>query len=113
MIRSTVRTEISLLPRRLQMRKPPASGWRFCSSYTSIITGSQALRDEVFGAELWCSREAKVSRSKRPIHSVMVGRETCKNRLILVLLQPCTYSWMTCNLSLGRFGITVIVEERQ
>src|SRR2546426_8473434 len=84
MIRSTVRTEISLLPRRLQMRKPPASGWRFCSWYTSIITGSQALRDGVFGAELWSSSEAKLSRSKRPIHSVMVGRETCKNRLILV-----------------------------
>src|SRR5437667_10609184 len=99
MIRATVRTERALLPRRLHMRKPPASGWRFCSWYPSIITGSQALRDGVFGAALGCSSEAKLSRSKRPIHSVMVGRETCKNRLRRVLLLPGTASWMTCHLA--------------
>ena len=46
------------------------------------------MRAGVFGAELWSSRLAKLSRSKRSIQALMVGRETCKNRLILVLLQP-------------------------
>ena len=47
------------------------------------------MRTVVFGARLLSSKRARLSASKRAIHVVMVGRETCKNRLILRLLQPC------------------------
>ena len=35
------------------------------------------------------SRLAAFCASKRVIHMGMVGRETCKNRLILRFVQPC------------------------
>jgi len=43
--------------------------------------GSQAGRPVGWGARLWSSSLAVLSASKRVIHAVMVGRETCQNRL--------------------------------
>ena len=61
----------------------------------STIAGSQAVRTVVCGARLLSSKLSRFSASKRAIHAVMVGRETCKNRLIRRFLQPCAERVMT------------------
>ena len=68
------------------------------------MTGSHTLRCGDFGvwlpsaklfkslasrfAKSSTSKLAKSSASKRRIHALMVVRDTCKNRLMLLLLQP-------------------------
>ena len=43
----------------------------------------------------------------------MVGRETCKNRLILRLLQPCAIEFNDLQAGLSTLGIAVVVEQGQ
>jgi len=68
------------------------------------MRGSHTFRAGALGARLFSCQPAQCSVSKRLMQASTVGRETCKNRLMLIFSQPWAYNLITCRRAWERSG---------